>query len=43
MNFLLDTHVLLWAAGVSARLPDDGRTLLEESETQPFFSAASIY
>ena len=43
MNFLLDTHVLLWAAGVSERLPDEGRTLLEEPETQPVFSAASIW
>ena len=43
MNLLLDTHVLLWAAGVSRRLPDDGRTLLEEPETQPVFSAASIW
>ena len=43
MNLLLDTQVLLWAAGVSDRLPDDGRTLLEHSETRLVFSAASIW
>ena len=43
MNLLLDTHVLLWAAGLSARLPDEARTLLEESETRPVFSAASLW
>jgi PIN domain nuclease of toxin-antitoxin system len=43
VNLLLDTHVLLWAAGVSGRLPDEGRTLLEERETQPVFSVASIW
>ncbi len=43
MNLLLDTHVLLWAAGVPDRLPDEGRSLLEQQETQPVFSAASIW
>ena len=43
MNLLLDTHVLLWAAGSSERLPEEGRSLLEEQETQPVFSAASIW
>ena len=43
MNLLLDTQVLLWAAGVSDRLPDEGRTLLEHSETRLVFSAASIW
>ena len=43
MKLLLDTHVLLWAAGVSDRLPEEGRTLLEQPETQPVFSAASIW
>ena len=43
MNLLLDTQVLLWAAGVSDRLPDEGRTLLEQSETRLVFSAASIW
>ena len=43
MNLLLDTHVLLWAAGFSGRLPEEGRSLLEQLETQPVFSAASIW
>ena len=43
MNLLLDTHVLLWAAGVSDRLPEEERILLERPETQPAFSAASIW
>ena len=40
---MLDTHVLLWAAGVSERLPDEGRDLLQAPETQPVFSAASLW
>lgn len=43
MRLLLDTHVLLWAAGVPARLPDDLRALIEDSRTEPVFSAASIW
>lgn len=43
MNLLLDTHLLLWAAGASGRLPDEGRVLLEQRDTQPVFSAASIW
>ena len=43
MNLLLDTHVLLWAAGVSERLPDEGHDLLQAPETQPVFSAASLW
>lgn len=43
MRLLLDTQVLLWAAGVPARLPGDLRALIEDSRTEPFFSAASIW
>ena len=43
MNLLLDTHVLLWAAGVPERLPDDGRALLEDQDAKLFFSAASLW
>ncbi|MDE0435209.1 MAG: type II toxin-antitoxin system VapC family toxin [Bryobacterales bacterium] len=43
MNLLLDTHVLLWAAGASPRLPDDARALLEDPGNKLFFSAASLW
>ncbi len=43
MNLLLDTHVLLWAAGVPERLPDDVRALLEDQDAKLFFSAASLW
>ena len=43
MKVLLDTHVLLWTAGVSDRLPDQGRALLAAPDTQPVFSAASVW
>ena len=43
MNLLLDTHVLLWAAGASRQLPDDVRTLLEDPGNELFFSAASLW
>ena len=43
MRFLLDTHVLLWAAYAPERLPDDARASIENPETEPVFSAASIW
>ena len=43
MNLLLDTRVLLWAAGASDRLPDEGRVLLTAFDTQPVFSVASVW
>lgn len=41
--FILDTHVLLWAAGVPQRLPEDVRGLLEDESSSPFFSSASLW
>lgn len=43
MSLLLDTHLLLWASGLPDRLPDIARTLLEDPETEPVFSAASLW
>ena len=43
MNLLLDTHVLLWAAGTLERLPDEARGLIENPETKPFFSVVSLW
>ena len=43
MNLLLDTHVLLCAAGFPERLSEQARALLEEPDNRLFFSAASIW
>ena len=43
MKLLLDTHVLLRAAGDPDRLPTDVRALLEDRTTEPIFSAASLW
>ena len=43
MSLLLDTHVLLWAAGAPQRLPDDIRNLMDEPATDLVFSAASLW
>ncbi len=43
MNFLLDTHVILWAASQSKRLPRDIRDLFEDAENKLFYSAASFF
>ena len=43
MNLLLDTHVLLWAAGAPERLPDAARVLIEDSGTKSIFSATSLW
>jgi len=43
LKVLLDTHLLLWAAGQPERLPVRARALLEDPETEPMFSAASLW
>ena len=43
MTILLDTHVLLWAAGFPERLPPDARTLIGEPTTELVYSAASLW
>ncbi|HEY4934103.1 MAG TPA: type II toxin-antitoxin system VapC family toxin [Terriglobales bacterium] len=43
MKLLLDTHLLLWAAGEPKRLPKDIRTLLEDRDNELLFSAASLW
>lgn len=43
MKLLLDTHLLLWAAGRPERLPAPARKLLNSQRHQLYFSAASIW
>ena len=43
MKVLLDTHLLLWAAGLPERLSPKARSLLEAPDAQLFFSAASLW
>lgn len=43
MKLLLDTHLLLWAAGEPDRLSMDARTLIEAPQNELFFSAASLW
>lgn len=43
MTALLDTHLLLWAAGLPDRLPPDVRELLNNPATEPAYSAASLW
>ncbi len=43
MKLLLDTHLLLWAAGGSDRLPVDASTMIRNVENELFFSAASLW
>ena len=43
MKLLLDTHLLLWAAGFPERLPLAARQLLEDSQNELLFSAASLW
>ena len=42
MKLLLDTHLLLWAAGEPDRLSADARALIEDQGNQLVFSAASL-
>jgi PIN domain nuclease of toxin-antitoxin system len=43
LKLLLDTHIVLWAAGRPERLPKSGRSLLTAPENSLFFSAANIW
>ena len=43
MKFLLDTHLLLWAAGQPERLSKSARELIENPDNVLYFSAASIW
>jgi len=43
MKLLLDTHLLLWAAGAPERLSGVARTLIEATDNEPCFSAASLW
>lgn len=43
MTFLLDTHLLLYAAGMPERLPSVARTILEDPDSELAFSAASLW
>ncbi len=43
MRLLLDTHLLLWAAAKSRRLPKQARSLLEDPANEVLFSAASLW
>jgi PIN domain nuclease of toxin-antitoxin system len=43
MKLLLDTHLLLWAAGQPDRLSAAARALLENPENEVLFSAASLW
>lgn len=43
MKFLLDTHLLLWAAGAPEQLPAAARQLLEDPQNELLFSAASLW
>lgn len=43
MKLLLDTHLLLWAAGLPEKLSDAARQLIEDSDNELFFSAVSVW
>ncbi|GBQ43370.1 PIN domain nuclease [Komagataeibacter saccharivorans] len=43
MKLLLDTHLLLWAAGKPDRLSVRARSLIEDPDNDLMFSAASLW
>lgn len=43
MKYLLDTHLLLWAAGQPERLSANALSILESPANQLLFSAASLW
>jgi PIN domain nuclease of toxin-antitoxin system len=43
MKLLLDTHLILWAAGEPKRLSKQARTLIDNPDNELLFSAASLW
>ncbi len=43
MNLLLDTHILLWAAGEPQKLPEPCANLIINPDNNLLFSAASLW
>ncbi|EXI74031.1 MAG TPA: type II toxin-antitoxin system VapC family toxin [Candidatus Accumulibacter phosphatis] len=43
MKLLLDTHLLLWSAGMPDRLPVRARALIEDAGNTLCYSAASLW
>lgn len=43
MKFLIDTHLLIWAAQASQKLSAHTREMLDDKRNSLFFSAASIW
>ena len=43
MKLLLDTHLLLWAAGEPKRLSKQARTLIDNPDNELLFSVASLW
>jgi PIN domain nuclease of toxin-antitoxin system len=43
VRLLVDTHLLLWSAASSRRLPKEVRGLLEDAANEVYFSAASLW
>jgi len=43
MKYLLDTHLLLWAAVGSDKLSESAHAIMDNPDNELFFSAASIW
>ena len=43
MNYLADTHILLWAITNHSKLPKKARTIIEDEENNIFYSFANIW
>ena len=43
MKILLDTQLILWAAGCPDELPDEARRMIEDESNELFFSVVSIW
>jgi PIN domain nuclease of toxin-antitoxin system len=43
VKLLLDTHLLLWAAGNPSRLSSGARNLINDADNELLFSAASLW
>lgn len=43
MRYLLDTHVFLWTTGQSHKLPENVRSVIEDTDNDVFISAVTFW
>jgi PIN domain nuclease of toxin-antitoxin system len=43
VNFLVDTHLILWGANAPEKIPEAARSIIDDRGNEAWFSAASMW